>query len=96
MTFYSSRSQQVDRSMERNNLTLDEANSRIDAQLDIEQKRQKADIVIDNTGSKEETSHQVHKVYSKLNSSWSHWKLRLILIGMLFSTCWIIQKIFLA
>lgn len=93
--FYSSRSQQIDRLMTRNNLTLDEANSRIDAQLDIEQKRQKADIVIDNTRSKEETNRQVHEVYLKLNNSWSHWKLRLILIGMLFSTYWIIQKIFL-
>ncbi|RDD38576.1 Dephospho-CoA kinase domain-containing protein [Trichoplax sp. H2] len=92
---YCSRSQQLERLMKRNELTLDQANSRIDAQLDIEQKRQKADIIIDNTKSEEETIQQVRKVYFELNHSWSHWKLRLLLIGMLFSSYLIFQKVIL-
>ncbi|MGK0577691.1 dephospho-CoA kinase [Macrococcus capreoli] len=51
---------QKERLMARNHLTIDEAISRIKSQISIEEKKQKADKVIDNSGSLEE-------LYTQLN-----------------------------
>ncbi|MGK0553827.1 dephospho-CoA kinase [Macrococcus capreoli] len=51
---------QIERLMARNHLTIDEAISRIKSQISIEEKKQKADKVIDNSGSLEE-------LYTQLN-----------------------------
>ncbi|WP_054023763.1 dephospho-CoA kinase [Bacillus sp. FJAT-28004] len=54
---------QKKRLMERNNLSEEEADRRIALQMDIEQKRQHADWVIDNSGSLEETQHQLDEFW---------------------------------
>ncbi|WP_424768379.1 dephospho-CoA kinase [Paenibacillus sp. sgz302251] len=50
---------QRERMMERNAVTLEEAERRVSLQMDIEQKRTLADWVIDNSGTLEETERQV-------------------------------------
>jgi dephospho-CoA kinase len=54
---------QKKRLMERNNLSEEEADRRIALQMDIEQKRQHADWVIDNSGSLEETQRQLDEFW---------------------------------
>ena len=50
---------QIQRLMERNNLTQDEALQRIQSQMSFEKKREYADIIIDNNGSRENTCKQI-------------------------------------
>ena len=50
---------QVERTMARDGCTREEAQRRIDAQMPIDEKRELADHVIDNSGSPEETAAQV-------------------------------------
>lgn len=59
MVVYAPREIQIERLMIRNRLTEDEALARIGSQMDIEEKKQKADIVIDNSGDAEETKRQL-------------------------------------
>ncbi|OME77918.1 dephospho-CoA kinase [Paenibacillus sp. FSL A5-0031] len=54
---------QKKRLMERNQLPEEEASRRIALQMDIEQKRLKADWVIDNSGSLEETKRQLDEFW---------------------------------
>lgn len=54
------------RLMERNNLTKEQAKTRINAQMSQGDKIKKADFVIDNNGSREETFEQVKKIYDIL------------------------------
>ncbi len=60
---------QRQRVMTRGGLSLDEAESRIRAQMPLEDKAARADIVIDNEGSLDQTRAQVEKVYAHLTSS---------------------------
>jgi hypothetical protein len=50
---------QLERLMKRNNFTHEDAMKRIEAQQPIEEKRRRADVVIDSSGSFEDTSKQV-------------------------------------
>ena len=50
---------QLARLMQRDNLSEEIALRRIESQLPIEEKRQKADFIFDNQGSREETKQQV-------------------------------------
>lgn len=50
---------QIERLMARNQLSLEEAESRVSSQLSIEEKKQKADKVIDNSGSLQSLYHQL-------------------------------------
>lgn len=59
MVVYVPQRLQLKRLMERNGLPEEEALRRIGLQMDIEQKRSRADWVIDNSGSLEETRRQV-------------------------------------
>lgn len=59
MVVYVPQKLQLKRLMERNHLEETEAMRRIGLQMDIEQKRTRADWVIDNSGSLEETRRQV-------------------------------------
>ncbi|MFB2875670.1 dephospho-CoA kinase [Floridanema aerugineum] len=43
--------QQIERLMQRNNLTLEQAKARISSQMSLAQKCQKADVILDNSGS---------------------------------------------
>ena len=51
---------QINRLMERNNLTLEEAESRIKAQISGKTRRKLADVVIDNNDSKSSTQKQIN------------------------------------
>ena len=53
------------RLMERDGLSEDEARQRIAAQMPLDEKRAKADVVIDNSGSRENTRRQVEAVYQR-------------------------------
>ncbi|MFF2483944.1 dephospho-CoA kinase [Paenibacillus sp. NPDC058071] len=59
MVSYVPRSVQQQRLMARNDLDAEEANRRIELQMDIEQKKRLADWVIDNSGTLENTSAQI-------------------------------------
>ena len=51
--------------MARDGLTEAQARARVAAQMPIEQKRRLADVVIDNTGSLDDTRRQVQAFYRK-------------------------------
>jgi len=63
---YAPRELQIERQLERNDYDRAEAERRVDSQISIEEKRELADHVIDNSGSLEETRRQVHELYSAL------------------------------
>jgi dephospho-CoA kinase len=54
---------QIDRLMERDDFSGQQARDRIDAQMPIDQKADVADYVIDNDGSLDDTHRQVEEVY---------------------------------
>jgi dephospho-CoA kinase len=66
---YAPRELQIARQLERNAYDQAEAERRIDSQISIEEKREMADHVIDNSGSLEETERQVRELYLALVSS---------------------------
>jgi dephospho-CoA kinase len=57
---------QIERLKERDALTQDQALSRIRSQMPIEEKKKRATIVIDNSGSRETTRNISLRVYQKL------------------------------
>jgi dephospho-CoA kinase len=63
---YAPRELQIRRQLERNGYSREEAERRVDAQLSIEEKRARADFVIDNAGSREDTERQVRALYERL------------------------------
>lgn len=63
MVVYVPRETQLVRLMARNDLSREEAGRRIALQMDIEEKRRRADWVIDNSGSLEETERQVEQFW---------------------------------
>jgi len=54
---------QLRRLNERGGLTVEEARKRIAAQMPLDEKRARADVVIDNSGSRENTRRQVEAIY---------------------------------
>ena len=63
---YAPRALQIERQLERNDYGREEAERRVDAQIPIEEKRELADRVIDNSGSLAETERQVAALYREL------------------------------
>ena len=61
-----SRKQQIERAMLRNGMTADEVEARIAAQMSLAEKKKYADIVLDNSGTLEETLAAVHKELAQL------------------------------
>ena len=57
---------QLSRLMTRNSLSQEEAEKRIAAQLSLREKRKRADVLIDNNGTVEETRHQIRDSLRKL------------------------------
>jgi len=57
---------QIERLMKRDALTQDQALARIRSQMPIEEKKKRATIVIDNSGSREDTRINSLRVYQKL------------------------------
>ena len=60
---------QLQRLVERDKLSVEQAMSRIQAQMPIEKKRQLADIVIDNSGSIAKTEEQVDAIWNEWHQS---------------------------
>ncbi|MEC0368913.1 dephospho-CoA kinase [Paenibacillus chibensis] len=67
MLVYAPASIQKERLMNRNQLTAEEAEARINSQMDIEEKKRKADVIIDNSGSAEETQRQIDEFWLRLD-----------------------------
>ena len=51
----------LSRLMSRNGLNLEDAKARVELQIDIEQKRKKANFIIDNSGDKENLEQELEK-----------------------------------
>ena len=60
---------QLSRLMTRNSLSQEEAEKRIAAQLSLLEKRKRADVLIDNNGSLEQTRQQLRDALQKLERS---------------------------
>ena len=58
--------QQIERLIAKTGLSRDEADQRISSQMPAEEKRRRADFVIDCSGSLEETRRQVEALYPRL------------------------------
>ncbi|XP_075213208.1 dephospho-CoA kinase [Lycorma delicatula] len=69
---------QLQRLMERMNMSESRAKKRISAQMSLNTKCEQAHFVIENSGSLDDTREQVVRVVSILKSSRHQWKLRLI------------------
>ena len=54
---------QLQRLTERDGLSVEDARQRIAAQMPLDDKRARADYVIDNTGSREATRRQVEAIF---------------------------------
>lgn len=65
---YSPKSIQEERLVQRDGISRKDARLRLDAQMSIEEKRNRADFVIDNSGTPEETREQVERTLRKMNS----------------------------
>lgn len=65
MVVYVPREIQIARLMARNGLSAEEAEKRVALQMDIEEKRSRADYVIDNSGTPDETRLQVEAFLRK-------------------------------
>ena len=61
-----SRQQQIERAMLRSGMTEAEVVARINAQMSLEEKQKYADVVLDNSGSLEQTLAQVQLALAKL------------------------------
>ena len=61
-----SRQQQIERAMLRSGMTEAEVVARINSQMSLEEKRKYADVVLDNSGSLEQTLAQVQRELKKL------------------------------
>ncbi|MGI6549522.1 MAG: dephospho-CoA kinase [Syntrophomonadales bacterium] len=57
---------QIERLMKRDNLTLEEARNRLQSQMPIKEKMKRADRLIDNRGTVEETRETVTRFYNEL------------------------------
>jgi len=64
---YCNEANQLKRLMARDNMSEEDAMSRIRSQIPVEEKRRYADHVIDNNGTKKETKRQVLKLYQELS-----------------------------
>jgi dephospho-CoA kinase len=66
---YAPEALQIERQMTRDGCDREEALRRIRAQLPIEEKRQMADCVIDNSGTREQTERQVSALWPTLTTT---------------------------
>ncbi|MEF2968404.1 dephospho-CoA kinase [Paenibacillus sp. M1] len=65
MVVYVPREVQLERLMARDKMTREEAEARLRAQMDIELKKERADILIDNSLGREETESQIDDFWRK-------------------------------
>lgn len=69
LVVYVPREVQIARLMERNGFSIEQAEARLNAQMDIEAKRNKADYIIDNSGELAHTEQQVAVLWDRLGLS---------------------------
>ncbi|SFM43633.1 dephospho-CoA kinase [Thermodesulforhabdus norvegica] len=62
---------QIARLIKRDRISYDEAAKMIDMQIPINEKARRADWIIDNSGSFEQTKKQVHQLWEHLKTIWS-------------------------
>ncbi|SDB94737.1 dephospho-CoA kinase [Pelagirhabdus alkalitolerans] len=70
LVVYTEKSKQLKRLIDRDHFSKEEAQKRIDSQISIDKKAQKADVVIDNSASLEQTKHQ----FDRLLNQWLNGK----------------------
>ena len=78
------------RLMERNNFSQSEAEQRINAQMSLEEKCNRATYVIDNSSSRERTGEQVKKLYEKFNRSYAYLLLRVFSLCVVCIVAWLL------
>lgn len=61
-----SRRQQIERAMLRSGMSESEVTARIAAQMSLEEKKKYADVILDNSGSRENTIAAIHKELARL------------------------------
>jgi len=86
--------QQVERLMTRNQFNKQESENRIKSQMPLEEKCGRANFVIDNSGSYEETRQQITSTHKVLCKSKHHRRIIVYVFMWLFvitgSVCWLI------
>nr|XP_018904853.1 PREDICTED: dephospho-CoA kinase domain-containing protein [Bemisia tabaci] len=75
---------QLQRLIERNSMPESRAKQRIKAQMPLEEKCNRANFVIENSGSLTDTKDQVGRIVATLKASRFHWKIR-VLAGLICS-----------
>jgi len=63
---YATKEQQLERLIQRENYSKEEALSRIDAQIDIEEKRENATYIIDNSGNLKQLQYETEQIREKI------------------------------
>ncbi len=63
---YAEREQQIERLISRDKFTREQALARISSQMPLAEKREKADFVISNTGTRQETERQTREVFETI------------------------------
>lgn len=63
---YVDRETQIRRLMDRDDISREYAEKKINSQISVEEKRKKADVIIDNSGTLDETFKQVEKNFKKI------------------------------
>eukprot|EP00123_Amoebidium_parasiticum_P010086 comp19884_c1_seq1/m.24056 comp19884_c1_seq1/g.24056 ORF comp19884_c1_seq1/g.24056 comp19884_c1_seq1/m.24056 type:complete len:233 (-) comp19884_c1_seq1:57-755(-) len=92
---YCNPEQELERLMRRNALTREDAEARIKAQMSLEEKCRRADVVIDNTSTLERLEESVDDVVRThlLPSVFEAHKYPLMLIGSLLAARWAIPRL---
>lgn len=74
---------QLNRLMQRNEYSIEDAKKRIDAQMPLEKKCEQSNFVIDNSGSIEATREAALRIVQLMNDSKHHWRNRVTILGIL-------------
>ncbi|CAI5446569.1 unnamed protein product [Caenorhabditis angaria] len=80
------RDKEIARMMKRDNLSREDAESRINAQMDIEEKKKRAKIVIDNNGDIDDLRDKAREIIADLDKSWKpyiHYLILAVIFGVL-------------
>lgn len=85
--------QQLQRLMARNRFSREEAEERINAQMQMTEKCRLATFIVDNSGTKEMTEKQVLDLYQKFRRSRGHWPLRIMGWMGIVIFLWFVYKV---
>ena len=81
--------------MENRGLSEAESTALINVQMSLDQKSEKADYVLENSGNLQDLKHQVKEIHQRLSQSNFHWKIRLgigIALGGLVGMLYLVAK----